>query len=245
MIREDRDPTFWNAVANHPEVLPQMGGTSALDLTRLLANPLNVPLACDHGGFIFIKHEIGRYELHTLIAPEGRGAAVLPAFSEAAEWLFTRTDATEIVTKTAATNRAAAIMARRAGLRPLFVRKAAWIDGSDLTFYTLTLDEWTQAAPRLEAEGHAFHQMLEDAKRAQGSELPTHPDDPAHDRAAGAASLMARNGQAAKACWTYSRWACLAGYQTIELIKDQPPVIDVRDALVAVKDDRLEVIECR
>lgn len=245
MIREERDPGFWNEIANHPTVRPWLGGEGDLDLSAVLANTLNEPLAGPHGGFLFIKHEVGRYELHTLIGSEGRGASVLPLFAEAARRLFTKTDATEIVTKTPGSNRAAAIMARRAGFRPLFVRKAAWPDGSDLTFYVLTLDEWMQRDPTLAGEGHAFHEMLEAAKRQAGSQLPKHPDDPTHDRAAGAAALMAKAGQAAKAAWIYSRWACLAGYQTIELVQDEPPVIDVRDALVTVKDGTLEVLECR
>lgn len=245
MIREDRDPALWNLIANDPDTRPLLGGEGPVDLTPLLANSLHVPLAGPHGGFVFLQHEVGRYELHTLIAPEGRGAAVLPLFAEACRHMFTATDATEIVTKTAGSNRAAAIMARRAGFRPLFVRKGAWPDGSDVTFYTLALDEWMQRDPTLEAEGHAFHALLEDAKRASGSELPQHADDPAHDRAAGTASLMAKAGQPAKAAWIYSRWALLAGYQTIELIEDDPPVIDVRDALLTVRDGRLEVLQCR
>lgn len=246
LIAENRDPTFWNAIANDPETRPLLGaGTEAVDLSPVLAECRNYALATEHGGFLFIKHEVGRYELHTLFSKEGRGRGVLPAFAEAARFMFTATDATEIVTKTADSNRAASIMARRAGFRPTFTRPAAWHDGSDMTFYGLTLDEWMQRDPTLEAEGHAFHEMLEAAKRAKGSELPTHPDDPAHDRAAGAACLMAKAANAAKAAWIYSRWACLAGYQTIELIEDNPVVLDVRDALVTVTDGRLEVLECR
>lgn len=244
MIRENRDPVFWNRIANDPSVRPQVGaGTEALDLTDQLSRSL--AFADDHGGFIFEPHEIGRYELHTLILPEGRGRAVLPAFAIAARLLFAATDCTEIVTKTAGSNRAAAIMARRAGFRPIFTRKAAWHDGTDLTFYSLSLDDWMTRDETLPAEGHAFHEMIEAAKHEAGSELPIHPDDDAHDRAAGAAVLMMLAGQAAKAAWIYSRWACLAGYQTIELINDDPPVLDVRDALVTVKAGRLEVLECR
>lgn len=244
MIREDRDVAFWNRIANDPSVRPHVGaGADDLDLTEMVAGARC--FAGDHGGFIFVQHEVGRYELHTMILPEGRGAWVLPAFATAARLMFAATDCTEIVTKTAGSNRAAAIMGRRAGFRQTFVRKGAWHDGSDLTFYSFTLDEWMARDAALAGEGHDFHLMLEAAKAASGSPLPAHPDDEAHDRAAGAAALMALAGQAAKAAWIYSRWAALAGYQTIELIEDDPPVLDVRDALVTVKAGRLEVIECR
>ena len=230
-----RDGAFWNAIANDPAVRPFIGpGEQDLDLSPIVALELNYPLATEHGGFIFAKHEPGRYELHTIFGPQGRGRAVLDAFAEAARWMFTRTDCLEIVTKTAATNRPAAWMARLAGFRPLFVRKGAGWDGSDVTFYVLSLDEWMQRDGLTEGEGSAFHDLLEDAKRATGSGLPTHPDDPAHDRAAGAACLMAKAGQGAKAAWI-----------DIELVSADPVIIDVRDALLGVRDGKLEVIECR
>lgn len=247
LIREERDPQFWNTIANHPDVRPFIGpGEAEVDLSGIVEFPLNALLATDHGGFAFVKHEPGRYELHTIFGPRGRGQSVLTAFEEAARWMFTRTDCLEIVTKTAATNRPAAWMARLAGFRPIFVRQAASWDGSDVTFYVLTLDEWLQRDTAIEAEGHRFHQLLVDAKREAGSELPIHPDDAAHDRAAGAAALMARLGHAAKGVWIYTRWAKLAGYRDIELLSDgEAPMIDVRDAIITVRNGEIEVVECR
>lgn len=246
MIREERDPAFWNALVDDPETRARSGpaGASA-DLGPLVQHPAVIPLAGPHGGFIFAPFDTQRYELHTLIGPEGRGKCVLPLFADAARVLFTTTDALEIVTKTAATNRAASIMARRAGFRVLFERQGAAWDGSDMTFYALSLDEWMMRDASLETEGHAFHAMLEAAKIASESVLPVHPEDPAHERAVGACALMVKAGRAAKAVWLYSRWAVLAGYATIELVEEDPPVIDVRDALVTIKDGQLEVLECR
>lgn len=245
MIREDRDAGYWNAIINAPDVRPTVGGEGPLDLAATLAADGVVPLACDGGGFLFVQHEWGRYELHTMFREGRRGRHVLRCFEAAARYLFTTTDCTEIVTKTAASNRPAAFMARLVGFRPLFVRKAGWPDGSDVTHYSLTIDEWIQRDPTLAAHGDEFHKLLESAKKATGSDLPIHADDEAHDRAVGSAVLMALGGQAAKAAWIYSRWAALAGYQTIELIEDEPPLLDVRDALIAVRNGRLEVIKCQ
>ena len=245
MIREDRDPGYWNAIINAPDVRPTVGGEGPIDLTAGLLVEGSVPLACNGGGFIFVHHGYGRYELHTLFLKGHRGANVLRCFEAASRHMFTRTDCNEIVTKTAGSNRAAAFMARRAGFCPLFVRTAAWPDGTDVTHYTLTVDEWAQRDPTLQSAGHDFHQMLEAAKIEAGSALVTHPDDAAHDRAAGAAALMACGGHAEKAVWFYSRWAMLAGYQTIELLEHDPPQIDVRDAVVTVVDDHLEVVKCQ
>lgn len=233
------DPAFLNSVAR--DCAGQLGGET--DLAPLVSNPLNYTFVNDHGGFIF--HYLGgqQYELHTLFRPGGRGRDALLSAAWAFRYLFTRTDGLEIVTKAAATNPAADFMARRAGFRELFRRAQAYADGSDLTYFTLSFDEWRGLDATLVDEGHAFHEMIEAAKATQGSALPTHPDDEAHDRAAGASALMAKAGQHQKAVWTYNRWALFAGYQTIELIALN--LIDVRDAVLDASGGELRVIFCR
>lgn len=238
------DASNLNRVANDPAVHPGLGVVGTVDLSPALANPINVALENEHGGFLFLNVGDGRYELHTMFRPEGRGRAALDAAAEAFRFMFIETPALELLTKTAHSNPAAALMARRAGFTPSFVREAAWVDGGALTYYSLTLDRWVAQDPAVAQEGAAFHAMIEGAKQRCGSELATHPDDEAHDRAAGAASLMARAGSVRKAVWAYSRWARFAGYQTIELMSDIPPVIDVRDALIGVRDGKLEVLKC-
>jgi hypothetical protein len=234
-----------NEVANNEAVRPFVGGAGFVDVGAVVANPQNVALINEHGGFIFVRDEATRFELHTLFLPEGRGAGVLPAFEEAARFVFASTDCLEITTKVPASNKAADLMARRAGFAPIFTRSAIWPDGSDVTYYSLTLDTWRARDPELVVEGYNFHVMLEEAKAAAGSALKTHPDDDAHDRAVGAAVLMALAGNAGKAVWIYNRWARLAGYQTIEQVSVAPVLIDVRDAIVGVAGDTMEVVLCR
>jgi len=232
-------------VANHPEVRPHIGGAEPLEFGPLVSAPGIVPLATRRGGFVFVRLTPGRYELHTMFLPQGRGRHVLNAFRAASFHMFVRTDCTEIVTKAADSNRPAQLMAKLAGFRLLFRREGAWEDGSGLAHYALSMDEWLGREPRLKDEGEAFHDLLERTKIAAGSTLPVHPDDEVHDRAAGAAALIAKAGQAEKAVWFYNRWALFAGYQTIEIVSEQPPVIDVRDAVVRAHPDHLEVLECR
>lgn len=239
------DAAHLNRVANDPTVRPMLGGIGDLDVQGLLSTPSNIALENEHGGFIFVCDDAGRYELHTMFLPSGRGAAVLAAVSEALRFMFTATDCGEVITKVPRANRAAAFMARRAGFRLMFRRDGAWSDGTAVEYFSMTLDDWRGLDPAVEPEGHAFHVMIEGAKARCGSELPTHADDPAHDRAAGAASLMARAGNPTKAVWSYNRWARFAGYQTIELLSVCPPLIDVRDALVTTRDGKLEVLQCR
>lgn len=242
------DAALLNAVANSPEVRPLLGGSGAIDLAPVIADPRNVALVTDLGGFVFIQHEATVYEGHTIF-PLGSGQHVGEAIRAALRWLFTRTDCQEVVTKVAKSNRAAGLMVRQVGFERLFDREAAWpeTDGRMTagSFFSLPLARWMQADPEAKRLGHEFHENLEAAKAAKGSPLPTHADDPAHDRAVGVAALMILAGNPAKGVWTYNRWARLAGYQPVDLVSVSPVVIDVRDALVTVQDGKMEVLQCR
>ena len=244
-LRRTMDAARLNAVANDPAVRPYIGGDGPIDLTALLANPENVAFETDGGGFVFAKLEFGRYELHTLFLEGHRGAGVLALFADATRYLFAATDCLEIVTKAPASNKPADFMARRAGFSVLFERDGAWADGSKVTYLSLTLDRWIAQDDALEAEGGGFHDLLAAAKAATGSALPVHPHDAAHERAVGAAVLMLKAGNPQKACFTYSRWARLAGYAPVELLSVSPPLVDVRDAIITLQDAEIEVLLCR
>jgi len=245
-LRRTLDASFLNGIANHPAVRPFIGATAAgaLDLSAFLDHPLNVALVFEHGAFAFEHHEPGRYEVHTFILPEGRGAGVVPASLAAARWMFTHTDAVEILTKVPEPNKPADIMCRRVGFAPLFRREAAWEDGSAITYFALSLDTWRHRDDETLSAGRAFHEALERAKAEAGSRLPTHPEDDAHDRAVGASLLMARAGNARKAVHLYNRWARFAGYAPGALLSDAPATFDVGDAIVAFTPE-LEILKCR
>lgn len=88
---EDRDPAFWDRIANHPDVAPHVFlGTDTLDLAEIVTHPSVTPLRAEHGGFIFCRLDgLGRvHELHTLFAPEGWGREVLAAAKTAFAMMF-------------------------------------------------------------------------------------------------------------------------------------------------------------
>lgn len=246
MITRTLDATFLNQVANDPAVRPWLGGSGdALDLTPLVANPANVSVVSERGGFIAEQHEPTIYEVHSLFLPDGDA---INAMREGARYMFAATDCLELVTKVPATNKAAAGLARLAGFEQRFTRAKAWPipDGfCDVAYLGLSLDRWMMRAPDTLEVGRWFHDRLEAVKTAQASERVIHEDDEAHDRAAGTAVLMVRAGNPFKAVATYNRWARLAGYQTIELVSLNPVLLDVRDAVIAVKGDDMEVVLCR
>jgi hypothetical protein len=90
MIRIERDPAFWSAIAGHPEVSRRLGGIDPAMVARLASAPGFVPLASTHGGFLFQRRdELGfAFELHTLFTPEGWGREVFTAGTEALILMF-------------------------------------------------------------------------------------------------------------------------------------------------------------
>ncbi len=242
------DPTLFETVANSPQVRPALGrGSDPLSFAAALSNPDNFALGDSRGGFIFEKHGPGRYELHTLFSNRTRGAKALDLAAQAFRFMFIETDCAELVTRVPANLRHADVMARLAGFRAVWTMRESW-PGPDgpvaLRLFTLTLDEWMQRDRALVAEGEAFHRVLASKAREAGWVEPLHPtDDEVHERAAGMAALMAKAGNHRKAIWAYGRWALLAGYRPIQLISESPAVYDTGNALVAVRNGHLEVIQ--
>lgn len=236
------DPAFLNRVANHPDVRPWLGGEGVLDLTQTIMNPANFALVSDGGGFVLIQHEPAIYEVHSQFLPEGRGQTV-QAMRAGFDYMFTRTDCYQVVTQVPDNNKAAAALAKAADFRPMFRREDT--PRGPTTYMGLTVEEWAQGNAGLEADGEWFHSELEAAKRANGSTLPTHSHDPAHERAVGAAVRMVKAGNAAKGVDFYNRWARLAGYVPLTLVSLQPVVIDVGDAVIGLAGDEMEILLCR
>jgi hypothetical protein len=243
VIRRTFDPALLNTVINHPEVRPWMApGDHALDVTPVVGNPANYALVTEGGGFLLHCLEPGLYEVHSQFLPEHR-THTREAMRAGFEYMFTRTDCVQIVTQVPDNNRAAQCLAKAARFRPMFHRKEGLLGPTE--YVGLTVDQWAQDNPKLEAEGERFHGLLEEAKKANGSELPAHGHDAAHERAVGAAVRMIKAGNAAKGVNFYNRWARFAGYAPITLISAQPVVIDVVDAVVGLADNDMEILSCR
>jgi len=244
VIRRTFDPSFLNTVINHPEVRPFMApGTEPLDVTTGVSSPANFALVTEGGGFILHCHEPGIYEVHSQFLPEYRGGHAAKAMRAGFDYMFTRTDATRIVTQVPDNNPAARGFARLARFRPMFRREAGLMGPTE--YMGLSVEEWAQDNRSLEADGEWFHGKLEEAKKRAGSELAVHGHDPAHERAVGASVRMIKAGNAAKGVAFYNRWARLAGYAPITLISAQPVVIDVVDAVVGLADNDMEILLCR
>lgn len=242
MINRTMDAAFLNEVCNHPEVHPWLGHEGVIDVTPAVSNPANFALVTEGGGFIVIQHEPGVYEVHSQFLPEARDSTV-QAMRDGMDYVFTRTDCHTLLTQVPDNNKAALHLAKCGGFKKLFWRELT--PRGPTAFMALRIDEWIQGNAELEADGEWFHDKLEAAKEAFGSQLPIHPHDPAHERAVGASVRMMKAGNYAKAVVSYNRWAGFAGYAPIALISQVPPLIDVGDAVIEIKDRDMEVVLCR
>lgn len=237
-----------NRVCNHPDVRQWLGGSGPLDLSPLVADLRNVLLMGQGGGVLFQWLEPGLYEAHTQFVPEYRGKEAVQNVRDALRWMFTKTDAVEIVTKVPEPNKSALGLVRAIHGQKLFDRADAWPTENGplaVSFYGLSLMSWAGAAPDIAASGHWFHEKLETAKATTAGALPSHGDDAAHDQYVGATVEMIAAGQVDKALAFYNRWARFSGYGPISAIALNPLVIDIGDALLAVRGADFDVLLCR
>lgn len=239
-----------NAIVNHPDVRPWVGYAELgpIDLTQTIANPDNIFLMAEGGGFICVFQEPGIWEVHSQFLPEHRGENALKSAQDGMRYMFTRTPCVELRTKVPEGNVAAAALARKMGFVHQFTREGVWPtpDGmKSVRYFAITIDQWAGQCAALEASGEFFHDKLEAAKAEKGATIPLHAHDSAHDRYVGATVEMIAFGFIDKAMAFYRRWAAFAGYGPIYAIAANPLVIDIGDALLAVRGDDFEVLLVR
>lgn len=236
------DATALNRIANDDSVRPFIGDGGPVDLTPLVSDPLNVALTTEDGDGGYILHKLapGLYEAHSLALPSARGRPMVRLMREGFRYLFTATDALEVVTKVPATNEAADGLARIAGFREVFRRHGAWVDGSAISYRSLGYLDWALSDARCLREGREFHDVLHAATGHYN-----HPEDDAHDHMVGVTMLGVRAGNHIKAIGLYNRWAVFAGYAPVRIVSETPLVIDVIDAIVELRDSRLVVLTVR
>lgn len=238
VVRRTFDAAFLNRIANDPSVRPFLGGEGPIEAGGIVGNPDNVALATEHGAWVFMPLYPGAYEVHTMVLPEGRGRPHIAAAREGLRYMFARTDCVEILTKCPDDNGPARWASSVLGFRERFHRDDAWAPGVGVSFRALTADDWFVRDAVCLQEGRALHDLMEAAKRPGAA---GHPPDEMHDRAAGAASLMVRAGQAAKGVGFYNRWARFAGYPPIAALS--PSVVDAGGGFIIEHvDGALEVL---
>jgi hypothetical protein len=241
MIERTFDAEFLNRICNLPEVRPGLGGEGYLDTSELVADERNFVLRTEHGGFILVPAGAGFYGVHTQFAAEGRGRHAIAAMQSGLDFMFTRTDCMVIFSHCPDNNPAALALAMKGGAKPWFRKEHDPKFGPGMVVRWDIMD-WAMSTPELEDDGKQFHELLEAAKIQEGSPLPVHDDEPAHDRMVGAVSRMCHRGQARKGVILYNCWANAARYVPIALLADNPPLVDVVDGVVSIEGGAMKVL---
>lgn len=253
LVRRDFSAHEINRFANHPDIVEWVRGheLGRLDLTNVVAQQKNVCLVGEYGVLLFCQLQPGVYEVHTLVAPEGRGPWAAQMARTCLHLMFTASDALEIVTRVPRGNLGARTLALMCGFEKEFTQPAAhfgWVYKGDPVpsdILSLTIQKWMRAAPGLVERGQWFHKRLEDEYARFGKTEPPHADDLVHDRYVGAAVEMIFGGNALKAITFYNRWASLAGYEPAAVASLRPLTIDIRAALLCFRNNDFWVMSCR
>lgn len=246
-IQRYTEATHLNSILNHPEVFPLIsdGSSDSIDMTPVMESPDVVALYGEHGGQVYQRLQPGLFEAHSAFRPEGRGEWALAATQQTLKWVFTRTEAVEIVTRVPAGNLAARALAKAIGGTHDFTLPAGWVkDGKPISadVFSLTIQGWMKSAPDLPSRGKWFHGRLNAEFDRLGISEPPHDDCSVHDRYVGAACEMIFGGQPDKACIFYNRVAGLAGWHPIFIERYDPLVVNIGSAILVMRGDDFVVV---
>lgn len=234
------DGALLTELANVPVMRALLGGEGDIDLVPAVADVRNYTFLSDvyKGGVMLAPLWPGAYEAHTINEVGASPRAILGFECEVRDYMFRCTDCEELYTKVLDDSKGAGWLTIHIGFQLVRERNG-------VSYWKLDLDTWARACSTTHEQGQSFHVLLESAKRAAGSALPAHPEDPDHDCAVGAAIQMIRSGNTIKGVNFYNKWAIFAGYGQITLLSEQPLMIDVQDAVMGLNDGEVEVLQCR
>jgi hypothetical protein len=240
MITRTTDAAFINSVLNDEAVRPWVAdlGEGEIDITPIVENPANVCLVGEHGAFVCLKFFEGIYEVHSAVLSAGRGEWARRFAHAGAHYMFTATDAVEILTRVPEGHVAAAALIYSMGFTPQFKTPPECRFRGKLvpvSVYTLTLQDWSvKLAGPLAEKGRRLHEWM----NSQIDGEP-HAEDPDHNRIVGITFDMFKAGRAAKATVFYNRWAYAARHPPITLLSVDPPRIKFDAGELSIVDGQL------
>lgn len=238
-----------DGLMNHPMVFPWVSrpGDPPIAMARVVRDPRNVVLLGAHGGIAFHWVMPGLYDTHTAVLPLGRGAWAEAFGAACRHWMFTRTDAVELLTKVPRSNMPARALTRRVpGGTCEYVIAGGWTrrDGrrEDIEVWGVRIQDWLRHAPELVERGREFHRLLHLEYDRLGLGIARHDDNDVHDRFVGAAVEMILAGLPAKGVVYYNRWAAMVPAPRIKIESLNPLVIDVHDCRLLIEHGDIKVI---
>lgn len=247
-VRRETTAERINAILNNEVVRPWVADASdgVLDVTPKVSDQNNFLLMGEgnFGAVFFLKLMPGIYEAHTQVVPEARGGWTKQLTEACVHWMFTRTDAYEILTRVPEGHIAARAAALQQGLRYEFTRPdECRFRGRlvDVHVHSFRVQDWIPVAPNLIERGQWFHIRLNEEARRLGIKTPAHTDDENHNRYVGASLEMCENGQAVKGVILYNRWAIVSRHKPVRLLTEDPVSICMDIGVLRLVDGDIEV----
>lgn len=250
MIERASSPELFNRFLNDPFVRPDVATDElgTLDVSRLIADPRNVILQGEHGGFACLLLVPGIYEVHTVTLKTGRGRWAFDMAHAGARYMFTHTDAFEITTRIPREHLGARVLATHMGMTLDFTvdNGCKWRGKTQpIDIFSFRIQDWIKGADDCIDTGAWFHKRLVEEAQRIGVTDPPHPNDDVHNRYVGACLEMARGGQIHKAINFYNRWALCARQATVQLLALDPPTIKMDIGILRLMGDDIEVSQCQ
>ena len=257
-LRHSTDPGEFNAILNHPDILPMVSvpGQGALDASGLVNDPKNYLLMVDGfevpgelgrtiaGAIFFAQHDSGIFEVHTNFLKPWRGQFAIDASLAAYRWMFTRTEAMTLLARAPACWPGVGRFCEAVGATFEFSRAQVWPspDGLvDCAFYALRYDDWIQQTDELLHTGSVFH-LQYDAECARLGQLAPLMS---LDRYLGVFAEMLYGGQPDKAVILYNRFARFGGFPGITLLARDPVIIDIGTAVLQIGEGAFRALKVR
>jgi hypothetical protein len=238
-----------NAIFNNPSVRRYIAQDEKyIDKTEQLNDARNVFVVGRYGVCVFLYRAFGIYEVHTAVTVEGRGSWTSELTSAAVDYMFVNTPCYEVVTMIPKGHLAAKTAALARGLRYEMTRpNLVMYKGrkTDINVFSYRVQDWAATADHFESVGQAFHDEMHEAASRLGAHELEHAVDKNHNKYVGIALSMVRGGQIKKGVAFYNRWAVLARYNILELLRETPhPVVSIDERFAAViKPAGIDVVE--
>lgn len=245
MIEIARDANFLNRVLNDPKVRPFIPGfgDEEIDLSNRMGEGNFLPLVGEHGCFLCFRIFQGLYEVHTAVLPQGRGDWTRRFADAGKRFMFTGTDAVEIMTRVPEGHEAAERLTHDVG----FVHRFATPRETEFcgemvscAVSSITIQDWAADEQiHYAKKGAVFHEWLN--RQIAGT---PHEPDPDHNAVVGVCLDMVAAGQIEKAIFWYSRWAVPARHPPITLVGLNPPQIRFDAGVLTMRDGELRLDPC-
>jgi|SRR5580700_2776523 hypothetical protein len=199
-------------------------------ITTAIKDTNNVCLVGDLGAFIAARLDRGVFEIVLHAEPEADEEWLRDFIAAAAEYVFCRTDAVELLVRAARGDPASEAMVRAAPSDLQFEIAAR------LEVHALTLQRWALWAPGMVERGERLVDRI--AAQLQRERHPIHPD---HARVIGVAVAMIEGEQPIKGVVWFNRAEALARRPLIKILDTDPLQIKWETEMLTLQNGEVSI----